>query len=672
MRPRHHAVRHLTDLVATFSLTPAPDAAAAPAVQLSGVAVGSADVMPGDLFVAMPGLRAHGADHAADASAAGALAVLTDADGLRRVRATGCGLPVVVADEPLRTLVGRVSAWFYGEPARELTVLGITGTNGKTTTCYFVDAALRQVHTTTSVVGTVELRVGDEAIESPRTTVEAPVLHGLFALMNERGATACSMEVSSHALALERVGGVEFDVVGFTNLQRDHLDFHGDMEGYFRDKARLFAAGRARHGVICVDDEWGVRLARETPLPVDTVATRDDSAGRDSAGWQVADATIGLDGVGSTFTLTGPGGVRVAASSPLPGLVNVSNAALAIVLAHRAGVPLDLAVAGVAGAHAVPGRMERVVERGNGLPLCLVDYAHTPDALVLALEAVRPITPGRLVIVFGSDGDRDQGKRPIMGQIAARLADVLVVTDENPRSERPELIRAAILDGVQQERPDLHDVHEVAPRAEAVRRGVGLAGERDTVIVTGKGHEPTQEIAGVFHRYNDRDVYLAVAAEAGAADADTAAADGDTAAAGGPDDVVVLDESAGSTVDSVRRALRDLAVRAGDGRSIAVLGLVDGLGPDAVVELDALGRLAVRLDINRLVVVGTPVRAIHTGAAMEGSFGEETRFVADADAAAEWIRGEVRPGDVVLVKGSPSAGLSPVVDAVRRVAETDR
>ena len=291
---------------------------------------------------------------------------------------------------------------------------------------------------------------------------------------------------------------------------------------------------------------------------------------------------------------------------------------------------------------------------------------------MLALEAVRPITPGRLVIVFGSDGDRDQGKRPIMGQIAARLADVLVVTDENPRSERPELIRAAILDGVQQERPDLHDVHEVAPRAEAVRRGVGLAGEHDTVIVTGKGHEPTQEIAGVFHRYNDRDVYLAVAAEAGAADADTAAADGDTAAAGGPDDVVVLDESAGSTVDSVRRALRDLAVRAGDGRSIAVLGLVDGLGPDAVVELDALGRLAVRLDINRLVVVGTPVRAIHTGAAMEGSFGEETRFVADADAAAEWIRGEVRPGDVVLVKGSPSAGLSPVVDAVRRVAETDR
>jgi UDP-N-acetylmuramoyl-L-alanyl-D-glutamate--2,6-diaminopimelate ligase len=679
MRPRHHAVRHLVDLLGTFGLAAADftDPGAVEQVRLTGLAVGSADVMAGDLFVAMPGLRAHGADYATEAVAAGAVAVLTDRDGARLLGANPPGVPVVVtADVPPRTLVGPVSAWFYGEPARDLTVVGITGTNGKTTTCYFVDAALRTRHRTTAVVGTVELRVGEEAIESPRTTVEAPVLHGLFALMRERGATACSMEVSSHALALERVGGVQFDVVGFTNLQRDHLDFHGDMEGYFRDKSRLFAPGRARRAVVCVDDEWGVRLAAETALPVDTVATRAGSAGAASAGWRVTDATIGLDGVGSTFTLTGPQGDSVGASSPLPGLVNVSNAALAIVLAHRAGIPLEQAVEGVAGAHAVPGRMERVLERGAGRPLCLVDYAHTPDALVLALEAVRPITPGRLIIVFGSDGDRDRGKRPIMGQIAARLADVLVVTDENPRSEVPGDIRAAILTGVLEERPGGRDVHEVDSRAEAIRTALRLAQEADTVIVTGKGHEPTQEIAGVFHRYNDRDVFLAAVAEhAGAeeAPADGAAADVPSVTRR-PDGVTVVDETDEASVTTVRDALRDLAVRtrAGEtsalaadgpdrrGRSIAVLGAVDGLGEGAVQELDALGRLAVRLDITRLVVVGTPARAIHTGALQEGSFGEETRFVADPAAAVAWLDAEVRPGDVVLVKASPSAGLDQV------------
>ena len=189
--------------------------------------------------------------------------------------------------------------------------------------------------------------------------------------------------------------------------------------------------------------------------------------------------------------------------------MNVSNAALAIVLAHAAGVDLPVAIEAVGHAHEIPGRMERVIERGDGFPLSLVDYAHTPDALVLALQAVRPITPGRLILVFGSDGDRDQGKRPIMGEIAAELADVIVVTDENPRSEEPAAIRSAILDGVRAKRPDLADVHEATSRAQAIRDALALADEQDTVIITGKGHEPTQEIAGVFHRYNDRFVLLA-------------------------------------------------------------------------------------------------------------------------------------------------------------------
>lgn len=502
LRPEHPPVRRVEDLADAFGLT----AAGAPCAgrTFTGVSMASGDVEPGDLFVAVPGLKVHGARFAADALARGAVAVLTDAAGARSV---GHDVPVLLADDP-RALAGPVAAWALDDPASRLVTVGVTGTNGKTTTTYFVDAALRAHHDRTAVLGTVELRIGEDAVESPRTTVEAPVLQSLLALAHQRGAGALTTEVSSHALALGRVLGVRFDVVGFTNLQRDHLDFHGDMEGYFRDKSRLFAPEQATRGVVVVDDDWGRRLAAEARIPVETVATHVGAPEGEGADWAVVEADVGLDGVGSRFVLRGPDGTRHEAHSPLPGLVNVSNAALAVVLAHAAGVPLPVAVEAVAGAHAIPGRMERVVERGDGWPLCLVDYAHTPDALVLALEAVRPITPGRLVLVYGSDGDRDRGKRPIMGQIGARLADVLVVTDENPRSEDPASIRAAILAGVRDVRPDLADVHESTSRAQAIRDALRLAGPDDTVIVTGKGHEPTQEIAGVFHRYNDRDVFL--------------------------------------------------------------------------------------------------------------------------------------------------------------------
>ncbi len=643
MRPHARPARTVDELARRFALA----VHGARDVVVTGAAIGSADVQPGDVFAAVPGLRAHGADFAARAVAAGAVAVLTDDDGAARVAAAGLDVPVLVTASP-RALLGEVSAWLYDEPARALRLVGITGTNGKTTTCYFVAAALERAFGTTGVVGTVELRVGDETIESPRTTVEAPVLHGLFALMRERGAAACAMEVSSHALALDRVAGVEFDVAGFTNLQRDHLDFHGDMEGYFADKSRLFAPGRTRRAVVCVDDAWGARLAAEAQVPVDTVATRPDSVGAATADWRVTDATIGLDGVGSTFTLAGPAGA-VEAHSPLPGLVNVSNAAVAIVLAHRAGVPLDVAVAGVAGAHAIPGRMERVVERAPGQALLLVDYAHTPDALTLALEAVRPITPGRLVLVLGSDGDRDQGKRPIMGEIAARLADVVVVTDENPRSEVPGAIRASILAGVRSVRPDLRDVVEIEPRSEALRVAVELAVEGDTVIVTGKGHEPTQEIAGVFHRYNDRDAYRAAVAER-------------WQVVERPDGVTVVAAARAATPESLRAGLRDAVRHAAGRRVVAVVGLPDDLGPVPVPDLDALGRHAVRLGIARLLVVGDAARAVHTGAVQEGSFDGESHLVPDVGAARAWLADEIRPGDVVLVKGGRSAGLAALAD----------
>src|SRR5215213_1367754 len=402
MRPARPESHGVVDLAAAFGLRPA---APYPAdVTVTGLTHASGEVEPGDLFVALQGFKVHGAAYAAAAVAAGAVAVLTDDAGAEQALATG--VPVLLADDP-RGILGDLAAWVHGHPARELVSVGVTGTNGKTTTTYFVDAALRAVHPVTALLGTVELRVGDDAIESPRTTVEAPALHALLRLARERGAAAVTMEVSSHALALGRVHGLEFDVVGFTNLQRDHLDFHGDMEGYFADKARLFAPGQAARGVVVVDDAWGQRLVETAAIPVESLATHVGDPVAATADWAVTDATIGLDGVGSTFTLRGPDGVEHPAASPLPGLVNVSNAALAIVLAHRAGVPLDTAIAAVGTAHAIPGRMERVVERGHGRPLALVDYAHTPDALVLALEAVRPITPGRLILVFGSDGDRD-------------------------------------------------------------------------------------------------------------------------------------------------------------------------------------------------------------------------------------------------------------------------
>lgn len=501
LRPAHVEPSSLAH-IAQRAATTCP--AGAEELQITGATVDSRDVQPGDLFGAFPGLKVHGATFAAQAVAAGASAILTDAAGAELVSTTAPHTPVVIADDA-RVAMGEAAALIYGDPSTHLVFVGVTGTNGKTTTSYFIDNALAQVHPHRGIMGTVELRVRGEAIESPRTTVEAPVLHGLLARMLEEGVTAAVTEVSSHAAALDRISGADFAVAVFTNLQWDHLDFHVTMERYLADKAKLFAPGRSRRGVVCIDDQYGQQLAREVHIPVETVSTRPESPAGD---WNVADAAIGLDGVGSQFTLVDPQGGRHAAQSPLPGLVNVSNAAVAIVAAHAAGVPLDNAIAGVATAHAVPGRMERVVERSDKDPLAIVDYAHTPDALTLALQGVRPITPGKLILIFGSDGDRDQGKRPVMGEIAANLADIIVLTDENPRSEEPAAIRAAIREGIQKVRPDLHDVHEIEPRVAAVEYGLRLGGPGDTVIVTGKGHEPTQEIAGVFHRYNDRDAYL--------------------------------------------------------------------------------------------------------------------------------------------------------------------
>jgi UDP-N-acetylmuramoyl-L-alanyl-D-glutamate--2,6-diaminopimelate ligase len=389
----------------------------------------------------------------------------------------------------------------YGDPARDLLNVGVTGTNGKTTTSYLVESGLRAAGHRTGMIGTVETRIGDERVVSERTTPEAPEVHALLALMCERGVTACVIEVSSHALVYGRVDGIVFDVAGFTNLSRDHLDFHTDLEDYFAAKASLFTPDRSRRGVVVVDDEYGRRLAsREGTVPVTTVSTHGEDAD-----WRVLsrEPAAGL----TRIVVEGGHGSRLALTSPIPGDFNIANTALALVLLIEAGVATDDAVRGVAECAGVPGRMERVPAPADG-PLALVDYAHTPDAVETVLRALRNSTSGRLVVVIGAGGDRDADKRPMMGAAAARHADIVVVTDDNPRSEDPTAIRAAVLAGAHEvPAVDRAEIHEVAGRKAAIRAAVDMTtGPSDTIAVVGKGHERGQEAAGVVLPFDDRQV----------------------------------------------------------------------------------------------------------------------------------------------------------------------
>ena len=479
--------------------------------EIRGVTLASSEVVPGDLYAALPGARTHGARFAADAAARGAVAVLTDPTGL--AEASAPGLPVCVVDDP-RAVLGAVADRVYGEPSRALTVLGITGTNGKTTTAYLVEAGLAAAGLGTGLIGTVQTRTrgraadGTEtvtAIPSVRTTPEAPALHALLASMAGAGVSAVVMEVSSHALVLGRVGGIRFAAAGFTNLGRDHLDFHGDLEDYFQAKAMLFD-GRAAREVVTVDDEAGRRLAALRP-DAGTVAISG------AADWMATDVATAPGG-GSTFTLHGPGGRSWPGRLRLPGRFNVANAVLAAALLDAVGVPVETALAGLADT-VVPGRMEPV---DAGQPfVAVVDYAHTPDAVSTALAALRDATTGRLITVLGCGGDRDPGKRPAMGTAAAAGGDVLIVTDDNPRSEDPAAIRAAMLAGVREVPEDRRaEVLEIGSRRDAIAAAVRLAAPGDTVLVAGKGHETGQEVAGTVHPFDDREVLREVLAGLGA------------------------------------------------------------------------------------------------------------------------------------------------------------
>ncbi len=479
-----------------------------PATPVTGVTLASSDVRPGDLYAALPGARTHGAAYLVDALASGAVAVLTDPVGYAAV--TDPALPVLVVDDP-RAALGPVAARVYGEPARRLQLIGITGTNGKTTTAYLVEAGLAAAGRGTGLIGTVQTRTwlpGAEptALPSARTTPEAPVLQALLAGMAGSGVEAVVMEVSSHALVLGRVGGVPFAAAGFTNLSQDHLDFHRDLEDYFRAKALLFD-GRAAVEVVDVDDEHGRRL---TGMLGGRTAVTVAGSGNRPADWTASDVTVAPDG-GSAFTLHGPGGRSWPARVRLPGRFNVANAVMAVALLDAVGVPVETALRGVAGT-VVPGRMEPV---DAGQPfVAVVDYAHTPDAVATALTALRGPTGGRVITVLGCGGDRDPGKRPAMGAAAAAGSDLLVVTDDNPRSEEPAAIRAAMLAGVPADRRSA--VLEIGDRRAAIAEAVARARPGDTVLVAGKGHETGQEIAGVVTPFDDRAVLRELLSRVGA------------------------------------------------------------------------------------------------------------------------------------------------------------
>ncbi|MDX6650258.1 MAG: UDP-N-acetylmuramoyl-L-alanyl-D-glutamate--2,6-diaminopimelate ligase [Solirubrobacteraceae bacterium] len=435
-------------------------------VEVSSLVYDSRQARPGTLFFCVPGFQRDGHDFAADAVQRGAVALVVE-------RPLELGVPEVVVPS-VREAMAPAAARFHGDPTSRLRVVGVTGTNGKTTTAWLVRHLLEATGTRTGLLGTVVSVVGGREEPVQRTTPEALDLQATFAEMETAGDRACAMEVSSHALDLHRVDAVHWAAAVYTNLSRDHLDFHGSMEDYFAAKRRLFEASPGA-AVVNVDDDHGRRLAGELPGAIGYGVERD-------AQWRAVDVRSGL--TGSSFKVHSPAG-ELEVRSPLPGRFNVLNSLAALATVAALGVDPHAAASALADFDAVPGRFQPIDE-GQEFAV-LVDYAHTPDSLENVLSAARELTSGRVIVVFGAGGDRDRGKRPMMGRIAARLADLAVVTSDNPRSEDPQAIIGEIVEG------SGPGVEVVADRREAIARAIEAAQPGDVVVVAGKGHEQGQE-----------------------------------------------------------------------------------------------------------------------------------------------------------------------------------
>lgn len=453
--------------------------------EITGIVYDSRRAVPGALFVALHGEKADGAAYIEDAIQRGAAAVISQTPC-----AFGGSFPCVqVADA--RLALAKLATAFYGHPADRLCTVGITGTNGKTTISFMLREILKAAGRRPGLLGTVRYEIGDRVIPASRTTPESLDVQSMFAQMERAGCDSAVMEVSSHALTQHRVHGIFYDAAIFTNLTQDHLDYHGTLEEYFLAKSRLFNQVR-RFAVINGDDAWGQRLLDE----------KKDMSGCISYGFKEGVSVRGLNPVTDTK------GSRMRVQSPwgdadvklqLIGRFNLYNALAAFAAAVALGIPVETVVKALADMQCVPGRLE-AVENSKGKRV-FVDYAHTDDALLNVLQTLREITPGKLVVVFGCGGNRDKGKRPLMGKVASRLADYSIITNDNPRNEIPEKIAADITGGFDSERK--YEV--VLDRKAAIARGLELIGRKDVLLVAGKGHETYQEFNGAIFPFDDRE-----------------------------------------------------------------------------------------------------------------------------------------------------------------------
>jgi len=462
----------------------------APEIQVTGIASDSRKLAAGFLFLACKGENSHGLDYLRQARDAGVCAVAWDSSTADA--ADDIGLPMIAVPKLAENL-GDIANRFYGNPSRNLKTIGVTGTNGKTTVAWLLAECLRLLDERCGYIGTLGYGLDELQIAEGMTTPAAIELHGQLAAFVDQRATHAAIEVSSHALAQGRVDGVAFDAALFTNLTRDHLDYHGDMRGYFESKARLFVSHPSSHKIINIDSEFGVELTERCKQKVVTVSTQFDrvengqpfvfvrSVLATENGSEIAVSSSWGDG---TFTLG------------LPGDFNVANAALVLAYLLSSGVDLEQACDVLQLVDAPPGRMQKISNSGAAI---YVDYAHTPDAIESALRALRPHSRGKVWCVFGCGGDRDIGKRPLMGRLVERFADKAVVTTDNPRSEDPRKIADEILAGFD----DSGKATVIEDRAAAIAWTIAQAGPNDTVLIAGKGHEDYQEIEGSRRPFSD-------------------------------------------------------------------------------------------------------------------------------------------------------------------------
>ncbi|MCU1581382.1 MAG: UDP-N-acetylmuramoyl-L-alanyl-D-glutamate--2,6-diaminopimelate ligase [Microbacteriaceae bacterium] len=502
LRPEHPLARPLAGLVSEFGLD---HVGSLDGVELTGVTLRSTEVEPGDLYVGINGANSHGAEYAVDARERGAVALLTDPAGAEL--AAGSGLPIVIVDSP-RAALGDVSAWVYQTNDHPPLLLGVTGTNGKTSTSYLLEGILRQLGLVTGLSSTAERHIGDLTVVSRLTTPEASEMHALLARMRESEVRAVAVEVSAQALSRNRVDGIVFDVVAFTNLSHDHLDDYATMDEYFEAKLAFFTPERGKRGVVSLDTSWGQRVVEGSRIPVTTISA---TAGIE-AEWMIE--ILDEQAAFTEFRLTGPEGRSLVTRVPLIGWHMAANAGLAIVMLVEAGFELEAigqAIHDGIDAY-LPGRTERV--SGDTGPSVYVDFGHSPDAFLNTLGAVRKFTTGRVIMVFGADGDRDATKRHEMARIASEYSDILVITDHHPRFEDAASIRATLVEGAALAEHQA-ELHEVSPPEAAIRAAVAIATDGDSILWAGPGHQDYRDIRGVRTPYSARAEARAALLEAG-------------------------------------------------------------------------------------------------------------------------------------------------------------